>query len=190
VSTLRPGYRFISESEHHEGSQASVARAAELLAASGIVAVKGLGGYHLACDATNANSVAALRERKFRKEKPFALMARDLDAARAIVDVTPGAEALLLSIAHPIVLAPARPSISLPGVAPDSDALGVMLPYAPLHHLLFAAGAPRPLVMTSANRSSEPLISPAGRRGPSPNSLANMRPSSAVKSKTTPLTVR
>ena len=128
---------------------------AHLLREGGIVAVKGLGGYHLAADARNAGAVAALRERKVRKEKPFAVMAKDLATARLLVDLSPAAEALLTSAARPVVLAPRR--IELPGVAPDNSDLGVMLPYAPVHHLLFAAGAPEVLVMTSANRSSEPL---------------------------------
>jgi hydrogenase maturation protein HypF len=120
-----------------------------------IVAIKGIGGYHLACDARNIRSVMAMRERKFRKEKPFALMVRTLEAARELVELSPEAEVLLTSPARPIVLAPAK--LDLPGVAPDNDELGVMLPYAPLHHLLFAYGAPGELVMTSANRSSEPI---------------------------------
>jgi len=152
-----PAYRFISDAGNEEESVASVERASRLLAAGGIVAVKGLGGYHLACDATNASAVAALRERKFRKEKPFALMARNIDAARAIVELTAEAERLLLSVARPIVLAPARDVMAWPGVAPNTDELGVMLPYTPLHYLLFEAGSPRILVMTSANRSSEPI---------------------------------
>ena len=82
-------------------------------------------------------------------------MVRDTDAARTIIGVTPEIETLLTSVARPIVLAPAK--LELPGVAPDNDELGVMLPYTPLHHLLFAAGAPEILVMTSANRSSEPI---------------------------------
>ena len=97
----------------------------------------------------------ALRERKFRKEKPFALMVASIEVARQLVELSPEAEQLLTSPARPIVLAPAK--IALPGVAPDNHELGVMLPYAPLHHLLFAAGAPEILVMTSANRSSEPI---------------------------------
>lgn len=134
---------------------AALERAAGLLRAGAILAVKGLGGYHLACDAENSAAVAALRERKYRKERPFALMARDLAAARALIELSPEAEALLTSSARPIVLAPARRT--LPEVAPANRELGVMLPYAPLHHLLFAAGAPGVLVMTSANRSSEPM---------------------------------
>ena len=137
------------------GDSVAVARAAHLLAKGGVVAVKGLGGYHLACDARNEVAVAALRERKFRKERPFAVMARDLDAAREIVDLRPRAEALLTSEARPIVLAPAR--LELPEVAPGNTELGLMLPYTPVHHMLFAAGAPAILVMTSANRSNEPI---------------------------------
>ena len=132
-----------------------VSHAARLLRDGAIVGIKGLGGYHLACDARNPAAVAALRDRKFRKEKPFALMARDLTLARTLVDLSPGAETLLTSPAAPIVLAPGR--VTLAHVAPDTDELGVMLPYTPLHHLLFAAGAPDLLVMTSANRSSEPI---------------------------------
>jgi hydrogenase maturation protein HypF len=133
----------------------AIARTADLLRAGAIVAIKGIGGYHLACDARNAAAVDTLRTRKFRKEKPFALMARDLAVARALVELDPDAERLLASVARPIVLAPAR--VTLPHVAPDNTELGVMLPYTPLHHLLFDAGAPEVLVMTSANRSSEPI---------------------------------
>ncbi len=120
-----------------------------------ILAVKGIGGYHLACDARNAESVHALRSRKFRKEKPFAIMAKNLAVARELIWISAATELLLTSAARPIVLAPAK--VNLPGVAPDNSELGVMLPYTPLHHLLFVAGAPDVLVMTSANRSSEPI---------------------------------
>ena len=99
--------------------------------------------------------MAALRDRKYRKEKPFAVMAKDFDVARTLVNLSSAGESLLTSIARPIVLAPAKKELS--GVAPDNTELGVMLPYTPLHHLLFAAGAPEVLVMTSANRSSEPI---------------------------------
>ena len=127
----------------------------ELLRRGEIIAIKGLGGYHLACDARNATAVSALRERKYRKEKPFAVMVKNVEHAREVVELSPEAEKLLVSVARPIVLAPAK--AGLPGVAPDNDDLGVMLPYTPVHHLLFAAGAPDVLVMTSANRSSEPI---------------------------------
>ncbi|HXB70230.1 MAG TPA: carbamoyltransferase HypF, partial [Candidatus Acidoferrales bacterium] len=137
----------------------AIAAATEMLRAGKVVAVKGLGGYHLVCDAANHAAVLALRERKYRKEKPFAVMARDLATARALIHLTAAGEALLTSSARPIVLTPARVDLAgvAPNVAPDNHELGVMLPYTPLHHLLFAAGAPEVLVMTSANRGSEPI---------------------------------
>jgi hydrogenase maturation protein HypF len=128
---------------------------AQLLRAGSIVAIKGIGGYHLACDANNEQAVRALRERKYRKEKPFAVMARTIDVARRLAEISPESEALLTLPARPIVLVPAK--IELPCVAPGNSEVGLLLPYAPLHHLLFAAGAPEVLVMTSANRSSEPI---------------------------------
>src|SRR5271163_1365900 len=147
---------FLSEGQMSVANDhAAIDRAAELLREGKIVAIKGLGGYHLACDARNPEANAALRERKFRKEKPFALMAKNLDVARSLVELSVEAEELLTSIARPIVLAPKKQGLA--GVAPENDELGVMLPYTPLHHLLFAACAPDVLVMTSANRSSEPI---------------------------------
>jgi hydrogenase maturation protein HypF len=140
--------------ETARGTEA-IARAAALLRAGAIVAVKGIGGYHLACDAANAAAVLALRERKFRKERPFALMVRDLATAHALVELGSEEEALLTSTARPIVLARAKRTFE--GVAPDNDDLGVVLAYAPVQHLLFAADAPPVLVLTSANRSSEPI---------------------------------
>jgi hydrogenase maturation protein HypF len=137
------------------GDALVIQAAAAILRVGSLLAIKGIGGYHLACDARNAEAVRALRTRKFRKEKPFALMARDLGVAEAAVELSPRARELLTSPARPIVLAPHR--VLLDGVAPGNDELGVMLPYAPLHYLLFAAGAPDLLVLTSANRSSEPI---------------------------------
>ena len=145
----------VNKDETAGGSEGSIRRAAEILLAGGILAVKGVGGYHLTCDARNPAAVATLRDRKYRKEKPFALMVRDVKMARTLVELSSEAEALLISVARPIVLASAR--MELTGVAPENIELGVMLPYTPLHHLLFAAGAPEVLVMTSANRSSEPI---------------------------------
>ena len=122
-----------------------------------IVAVKGVGGYHLACRADDEDAVAALRGRKHREEKPFALMAPDLEAARALVELSPGDEALLLGRERPIVLAPRRARARVAAaVAPRSSDLGVMLPYSPLHHLLLA-DVRAVLVMTSGNVSDEPI---------------------------------
>jgi len=122
-----------------------------------IVAIKGLGGFHLACRADREGAVAALRSRKHREDKPFALMVPDLEAARAIVDLRPAEEALLLGRERPILIARRRPDAAVAGsVAPGSPDLGVMLPYTPLHHVLLAdAGAT--LVMTSGNMSDEPI---------------------------------
>src|ERR1700722_14051372 len=142
------------DAELYEG-EPSIHAAAQLVNEGKILAIKGLGGYHLACDAFNSAAVSALRERKFRKEKPFALMARNLDVARALVRLSREAEELIASVARPILLAPSK--VDLCRVAPDNMELGVMLPHTPLHHLLFDAGAPEVLVMTSANRSNEPI---------------------------------
>ncbi|MCC6367157.1 MAG: carbamoyltransferase HypF [Bryobacterales bacterium] len=150
-----PHYYFSRGSEVIKEEGAAISAAVRLLGEGSIIAVKGIGGYHLACDAGNMQAVGGLRKRKYRKEKPFALMTRDLAAAKKLVRLAPETEMLLESAARPIVLAPA--SVELEDVAPDSDELGVMLPYTPLHHLLFASGAPEVLVMTSANRSSEPI---------------------------------
>ena len=154
-----PSYFLRRGDEDVRGSEESVRYAAQLLKAGSILAVKGLGGYHLVCDASNPAAVAALRERKYRKEKAFAIMAKNLDVARGLIELSSQAEGLLQSSARPIVLALARTQLNrvAPGVAPENNELGVMLPYTPLHYLLFAAGAPEVLVMTSANRSSEPI---------------------------------
>jgi hydrogenase maturation protein HypF len=134
-----------------------IADAAAALRAGAIAAVKGIGGWHLACDATSPAAVQLLRARKRREEKPLAVMVADLDAARAIAELSPAEEALLLGPERPIVLCRRRPATALaPEVAPESPLVGLLLPYAPLHHLLLA-GAGRPLVMTSGNLSEEPI---------------------------------
>ncbi len=124
------------------------------LADGQIVAIKGIGGFHLACDATNEAVVQRLRERKGRADKPFALMALDLEIVRRIACVNEAEAALLTSRARPIVLLEARAGAVAAAVAPGLNQLGVMLPYAPLHHLLLDE---RPLVMTSGNWSGEPI---------------------------------
>ncbi|HEY7512450.1 MAG TPA: carbamoyltransferase HypF [Vicinamibacteria bacterium] len=135
----------------------AVAAAASYLDAGRIVALKGIGGYHLACDATSSAAVAELRRRKNRDQKPFAVMVRDLPAARRVARMGEEERALLTSVERPIVLLERRPDSSLaPEVAPDNPLVGLLLPYSPLHHLLMAA-AERPLVMTSGNLSGEPI---------------------------------
>ena len=135
--------------------------AAKALEAGQVVAIKGLGGYHLAVDATDTAAVAELRRRKHRDDKPFAVMPADLDVARSLCELSPEAEAALSSPRRPIVLAPRRTPPALrsgvaEGVAPGLPELGLMLPYTPLHHLLLARVG-RPLVMTSGNASDEPI---------------------------------
>ena len=131
--------------------------AARLLLDGAVVAVKGLGGYHLAAVADNADAVANLRHRKHREDKPFAVMCADLASAASLVVLDGVGTTLLTGPQRPIVLLPRRDDASLPpDVAPGSRRLGVMLPYAPLHHLLVRAVG-RPLVLTSGNVSDEPI---------------------------------
>jgi hydrogenase maturation protein HypF len=126
------------------------------LAAGEIVAIKGIGGFHLACDATNEAVVARLRERKGRYHKPFALMAKDTAVVREYSHLSKDEESLLNSSAAPIVLLSRIPASALAeNVAPHQTRLGFMLPYSPLHHLLLK-DLKTPLVMTSGNRVEEP----------------------------------
>lgn len=155
-----------------------VARVRDALLAGQVVAIRGIGGFHLAVDARREDAVALLRARKHRPDQPFALMARDLPTAESIVEVGHAARSLLLDPARPIVVLPRRatqsesqpvtqleapvsqPELQLQvaqGVAPGLGELGVMLPYAPIHHLLLDADLPV-LVMTSGNISGEPLV--------------------------------
>jgi hydrogenase maturation protein HypF len=133
-------------------------RFAAALLAGQIGALKGLGGYHLVCDARDGAAVAELRRRKHRDEKPFAVMVRDLEAAGLLCELLRGERALLQSPRRPIVLLRKRPSLEVAeSTAPGNPCLGVMLPYTPLHHLLLRAVGGAPLVMTSGNRSDEPI---------------------------------
>lgn len=131
--------------------------AAAVLRLGGILAIKGIGGFHLACDASCERAVAALRRRKLRDRKPLALMAPNLTDARALCELSAADEAALTSPAAPIVLARRRRGACVAAeVAPGCAYFGVMLPYAPVHHLLLAQW-PKTLVMTSANHSDRPL---------------------------------
>src|ERR1700722_13962078 len=134
-----------------------VTQAAGLLRSGQILAVKGVGGYHLAVDAACQPAAATLRARKHREDKPFAVLAADLDQARELADVDQAAAVLLTSPARPIVLLPRRPDAPVaPAAAPGHRSLGVMLPYTPLHHLLVRALG-HSMVLTSGNVSDEPI---------------------------------
>lgn len=136
----------------------AVAETIARLLAGEVVAIKGIGGFHLTVDATNEAAVMRLRARKQRYGKPLAVMVRDLDAARLLCALTVEEEALLQTAARPIVLARARTDTAVaPAAAPGIPWLGIFLPYAPLQHLLFADARVGALVMTSANLSEEPI---------------------------------
>jgi hydrogenase maturation protein HypF len=135
----------------------AVTAARRLLLSGRILAIKGIGGFHLACDALNQAVVERLRKRKYREDKPFALLAASVAMIREHCVVSPAEEALLLSERRPIVLLERKPDSTIPpAVAPGINNLGFMLPYSPLHHLLLQS-LDRLLVMTSGNMSDEPI---------------------------------
>jgi hydrogenase maturation protein HypF len=155
---------WLEEKDSTKTDRDPIGRCAELLRAGRIVAIKGLGGFHLACRADSDEAVATLRARKSRESKPLAVMVANLDAVRQIADIDESAAAAMTDVTRPIVLVPKQidrleggptPRIS-EHVAPGTDMLGVMLPYTPLHELLFAEGL-GPMVMTSGNPTEEPL---------------------------------
>ncbi|MFO7946468.1 MAG: carbamoyltransferase HypF [Armatimonadota bacterium] len=158
-----PSVQLVLDGETLDGS-AAIKRTRELLKTGKIVAVKGLGGFHLACDATDADAVETLRRRKFREQKPLAVMVPDIDTAGALAHISDDARELLQSPQTPIVLVRKRlPEGLAHEVAPDSRDYGIMLPYTPIHHILLREGvrleeiAFTALVMTSGNLSDEPL---------------------------------
>ncbi|MBI4493906.1 MAG: carbamoyltransferase HypF [Chloroflexi bacterium] len=152
-----PRLRLLDRAGQEIDGADPIVRAAQLLQEGAILAVKGLGGYHLACNAFDAQAVERLRRRKHREDKPFALMAPDLEAVDRLCCVTEAEAELLASERRPIVLLRRRePSPVAPEVAPGHRLLGLMLPYTPLHSLLLEA-ARSVLVMTSGNRSEEPI---------------------------------
>jgi len=139
-------------------SEDPIRTAIDRMVAGAVMAIKGIGGFHLSVDATSEAAVARLRQRKNRYGKPLAVMVRDLEAARAFCVMTPEEESLLQTNARPIVLARSRAGNGIAlSVAPGIPWLGVFLPYAPLQHLLFADPRVKALVMTSANLSEEPI---------------------------------
>jgi len=136
----------------------AIEAAAALIAAGEIVAIKGIGGFHLACDACNPGAVTRLRERKARFGKPFALMARDLKIIADYAELGEAERTLLTGVAAPIAILKSRHGAApplAPGIAPGQSTLGFMLPYTPLHHLLLE-NIGRPIVLSSGNRSDEP----------------------------------
>ena len=140
-----------------DGARDAVAATAAALRSGAVVAVKGIGGFHLACRADDEATVGALRARKHREEKPFALMVEGVTAAEELAELGDAERSLLVDRARPIVLAPRREDAPVArAVAPGSRELGLMLPYTPLHHLLLA-DARTALVMTSGNVSDEPI---------------------------------
>ncbi len=146
-----------ADGDEMEAGEDAVAAARDQLRAGRIVAVKGLGGFQLACRADSSEAVMRLRRRKRRMGKPFAVMVRDLQEAKRTVTLDAASEALLLSPRAPIILAPRRESTVVPEVAPGLDDVGVMLPTTPLHVELMRPAETPPLVMTSGNLSEEPL---------------------------------
>lgn len=155
-----PRLSFIAGGKEKAADEEALQLARQWIKQGKIIAVKGLGGYHLACDARNEAAVAAMRNRKKRSDKPFALMAFDLDAVRQACDVFDLEEELLLSRQKPVVILNQKAGNSIaPSVAPGLVTLGIMLAYTPLHLLLLEpeAGFPDLLVMTSGNLSEEPI---------------------------------
>ena len=166
VALSRSGSSFPSSAAYGSGdlSLSVMDDVRRLLKEGAIVAVKGLGGFQLACDAENDAAVRQLRQRKKRSDKPFALMARDLSAVEKICGVSDSDRQLLLSPQHPIVILNRLPGTTLStNIAPGNHTVGVMLPYTPLHSLLFGDSKDAPpefsaLVMTSGNISDEPIV--------------------------------
>lgn len=153
-----PHLQFVSGEEKLDGDEATLVAAVAALRAGKIVAVKGVGGYHLLCGAANDTAVAKLRARKLRPAKPLAVMLRDLDALRAVAHTTPLLEAFLTSPERPIVLLPKRADSNLSEhIAPGLAEIGCLLPYSPLHDLLLNDFG-GPLVATSGNLSGEPVL--------------------------------
>ncbi|MGB9129391.1 MAG: carbamoyltransferase HypF, partial [Thiobacillus sp.] len=153
-----PHLQFVSGEATHDGDEAALAAAVAALRAGNIVAVKGVGGYHLLCDARNDDAVSSLRTRKPRPAKPLAVMLRDINSLHSVVRTTPEIERVLAAPERPIVLLPKRADAGLSGhIAPGLAEVGCILPYSPLHDLLLS-DFDGPLVATSGNLSGEPVL--------------------------------
>ncbi|CAJ1506951.1 carbamoyltransferase HypF [[Mycobacterium] burgundiense] len=159
-----PTLWFRAGDQRIDGTDAALAATQRALAAGKVVAIKGIGGYHLGCAADHEHAVALLRQRKARAAKPFAVLVRDLEIARRFAEIDDYEAAVLTSRRRPIVLLRRRPDAPVvPGVAPGSPWIGLLMPYSPIHHLLLAAvpdtatPVPDAIVLTSANRSDEPI---------------------------------
>ncbi len=133
-----------------------IERAAKELKNGAIIAIKGIGGYHLACNARKHNSVMRLRSGKYRENKAFAIMARDMNAAQEVARISIYEKEEMLSARRPIAILKEKKRID--GIAPGLDSVGIMLPYAPIHYLLFKFSGLKLMVMTSGNQQSEPII--------------------------------
>ncbi|MDR3748944.1 MAG: carbamoyltransferase HypF [Acidobacteriota bacterium] len=165
LALVKSGSSLPTPSSYRASESAAVIHQARALVHQGkIVAVKGLGGFLLACDATNDAAVRQLRTRKRRSDKPFALMARDVAATESFCIISDAERTALLNARRPIVVLRRRPDSTIsPAVAPGNNTIGVMLPYTPLHYMLFSDSPEGPpeftaLVMTSGNLSEEPIV--------------------------------
>jgi hydrogenase maturation protein HypF len=152
-----PMIRLLTSSEMEVPTFDPIEETIKLLSEGKVIAIKGLGGFHLACDATREEVVSRLRSRKYREDKPFALMCKDVSIIEKLCLLDRASRQLLESKERPIVILPRKNNIAIaPSVAPRQGTLGVMLPYTPLHYLLFNDGLDS-LVMTSGNVSDEPI---------------------------------
>ena len=148
---------LLEDKEGKEVPEDPIEKTLDLLSKGSIIAIKGLGGFHLACDVRNQGVVSSLRSRKFREDKPFAVMCRNIEEVKKHCEINKEEEKLLLSVERPIVILRRKENSAIAhAVAPYQDTLGVMLPYSPLHHLLLN-GPLKTLVMTSGNVSDEPI---------------------------------
>ncbi|MCX7918270.1 MAG: carbamoyltransferase HypF [bacterium] len=155
-----PHYTLLDKTGKKIATSDAIIMTIQRLKQGEIIAVKGIGGFHLVCDATNDTAVRQLRARKKREAKPFAIMSGDIPTIRRYCEISPAEEQLLSSVQRPIVLLRKKKKVNFisEAVAPNNNYFGVMLPYAPLHHLLFQDNNFIALVMTSGNISDEPIV--------------------------------